>query len=237
MEIIAVKTKIFLPGESSSLEEILAEVPRVQERDIVIITSKIISICQGRVVDKQLSEEQFFDLVRAESDSEEIYEFNERLFLCAKFDSWLMNAGIDGSNSGDSYVLPIKNEFEVAGRLWKGLAARDQVREFGLIIADSRSLPKRLGTQVFAIAWSGMKALHDYRGGKDLFEHTINYTRLNIVDSIAAFAGLWLGEGNEQTPIVMIRELEKDVFAQVEVAGNELGVAAGEDVFEVLKGD
>jgi coenzyme F420-0:L-glutamate ligase/coenzyme F420-1:gamma-L-glutamate ligase len=65
-----------------------------------------------------------------------------------------------------------------------------------------------------SIGFYGLEPLRDYRGEKDIFGRTIQYKQSNIVDSIAAFGVLLMGEGSEQTPIVILRDAPFVRFAK-----------------------
>lgn len=121
-------------------------------------------------------------------------------FVCA-------NAGIDQSNVDQSHgavalLLP-EDPDASAGRI------RNELREalgitLGVMIIDSFNRPWRLGSMGTAIGCAGVPGVLDQRGGKDLFGNTLRVTEAAIADSLAAAAGLVMGESTENRPVVII---------------------------------
>ena len=118
---------------------------------------------------------------------------------------WRINAGIDESNAKDKIILLPKNPFETAELIQKKLIKKFNLKRLGILITDTKSLPLRIGTIGKAIGYAGFKPLKNYIGKKDLFGRKSRYTQSNIADALAASAVLIMGEGNEQIPIVIIR--------------------------------
>ena len=77
----------------------------------------------------------------------------------------------------------------------------------GVIITDSRSAPLRWGAIGISIAHTGFKALKNYIGTRDLFGRIMQAERANIADALAVAAVVEMGEGNEQTPLAIISDV------------------------------
>jgi dihydrofolate synthase / folylpolyglutamate synthase len=86
------------------------------------------------------------------------------------------------------------------------------LKKFGVLITDSTSRPLRRGAMGFALSWAGIDPLNDYRGTKDIFGQAIRVEQANLVDGLAAAAVLLMGEGNEQTPLALIRNTPERVW-------------------------
>lgn len=205
MIIKAYKTEKILPG--NDIFDILdSSLPKLKEKDIVVITSKIVSICQGRVVKNDGTVDKH-DLIRKEADS--YIEGSE-----SKYDVWMTikdgiliaNAGIDESNGGGYFVLWPREPFKEAQQIWQHLRKKYSVKDLGVLITDSRITPLRWGTLGIGIAWCGFEPLKNYIGTPDIFGRNLRMTKASIVDGLAAAAVLAMGEGNEQTPLAVIRE-------------------------------
>ncbi len=179
----------------------------LEERTIVVITSKVVSILEGNVREKTISKE---DLIKQEAgyyiEDEWLWKYY-RLFITRKNDIIIANAGIDESNANDRYVLWPKNPFETAERVWRHLKTKHTLSSLGVIISDSRITPLRWGTIGIGIAWCGFQPLNDYRGAPDIFGRSLRVTKAGILDGLAASAVLVMGEGKEQTPIAMITDV------------------------------
>lgn len=169
---------------------------------IIAISSKIISIAEGSVVPKNgLDKEQ---LIKQQSD----YWLNPKLskyghHFTIKHHTLVGSAGIDTSNGSDNYVLLPISPQETANELREKLSAHYGV-PVGIVITDSTSVPLRRGAVGFSIAHSGFAALKSYIGTPDLFGNEMQHSVANQAHGLAAAAVLEMGEGAEQTPIVML---------------------------------
>jgi coenzyme F420-0:L-glutamate ligase/coenzyme F420-1:gamma-L-glutamate ligase len=75
----------------------------------------------------------------------------------------------------------------------------------GIVIADSRLMPTRIGTVGVAIACSGFEPVEDERGKKDLFGNVLRVTFRAVADGLAATGVAIMGEGRESIPAVVVR--------------------------------
>ncbi len=180
--------------------------PKLEEKDIVVITSKIISICQGRVVknDGKITKQ---DLVKKEAQyylPEKYVKYGVHPTITNNV--FIVSAGIDESNADGYFVLWPKNVMSQAADIWKFLRKKHKIKSLGVVVTDSRLSPLRRGTTGFGIAWCGFEPLKDYIGTPDIFGRKLKLTKSNIVDGLAASAVLAIGEGREQTPLAVIKD-------------------------------
>ncbi len=206
MKVTTYKTKKVVIGDS--LFKIFDEnLPKLNEKDVVVITSKIVSICQKRVVknDGVIAKEE---LIKQEADllmPPEYIRFGVRLTI--KNNLLIGSAGIDQSNGNDYFILWPKDLRKTINEIWKYLRNKHQVKYLGVIISDSHSSLFKRGAVGFGISWCGFKPLRNYVGKPDIFGRLLQTEQQNVVDGIAAAAVLEMGEGNEQTPIAVVNEL------------------------------
>ncbi len=125
-------------------------------------------------------------------------------FICA-------NAGIDHSNvagagtSDEEYVLLLPKDPDAsAAAIRRALESRTG-RRLGVMVIDSHGRAWRLGTVGVCIGLSGLPAIIDERGWKDLFGYTLRITIVGVADELAAAASLLMGQAAEGTPIVHVR--------------------------------
>ena len=205
INIIPIKTRKVLPPKDD-IKDILKHLPKLKEGDVLVIASKIIAIHQGRCIMKQevRSKNQ---VIKNEADySLPIHKIGKSdIVLTIKDHTLIPSAGIDESNGNDYYILWPKNSSLEAKRIASYLKKRDKIKRLGVIIADSHTTPLRWGTQGISIGYFGINPLKDYRGTKDIFGRKLKYTQSNIVDSLANLGVMAMGEGHEQTPMVIIR--------------------------------
>jgi putative folate metabolism gamma-glutamate ligase len=201
-----------------TLDRYINDIP---EGSVLAITSKIVSISEGRVVSAGSVTKD--ELVREESD---LYldskNENYGMILTVKDNILIPNAGIDESNGNGNLILWPKDPQKSANAIRGYLAAKFNLKNFGIIITDSKTVPLRWGVTGIAIAYSGIKPLNDYIGREDIFKRKMMATKVNVIDALAAAAVLVMGEGDEQIPMVMISELPFVTFNSKDPSPGEL---------------
>ncbi len=206
MIVTAVGTRRLTPHELSLPELLDESIDRLEPRSILAITSKVVSLCEGRVVSPE------------EIGKSALIEAEAQYFLprsCSRYDVALTikrnvlipSAGVDESNTGGPYVMWPADAQASANLIWEYLAARFSTPEIGVIITDSSTMPLRMGVTGIAIAHAGFRALNDFVGTRDLFGRPLAMTRSNVAGGIAAAAVAVMGEAAEQTPIAIVTDL------------------------------
>jgi coenzyme F420-0:L-glutamate ligase / coenzyme F420-1:gamma-L-glutamate ligase len=194
---------------------------KFEQKDIVIVSSKFVSISEGAVVQmdkvrtsrkakaiakKFQIDEKLTELILNEAD--EVYGGIPGFLLCKKNGMLCPNAGIDRSNIPKGYaVLYPPLPFESAERLRQDFMNEHRLKIF-IVISDSRLMPGRLGTTGIAIAVSGFEPVIDHRGEQDLFGNILRVTMRAIADGLASMGVALMGEGRESTPVVVVRGIE-----------------------------
>ena len=195
----------------------------LQARDVLVISSKIVSKSEGRFV--TLSEVQpspeaeqlaletnkdphVVELVLQESrkisrKAKNVLVTEHRLgFVSA-------NAGIDQSNVDETrqkvLLLP-QDPDESAQQLRDDLHARTGA-DTAIIISDTHGRPFRMGNVGVAIGAAGMLAVADLRGQIDLFGRRLEISVQGYADLVASAAHLLCGEAGEGLPVIHIRGL------------------------------
>jgi putative folate metabolism gamma-glutamate ligase len=196
-------------------------VASLSERSVLAITSKVVSICQGRLVpiesaDKQALVEQEADRYLPPGTS------RYGVSLTLKDHLLIPSSGVDASNSNGYYVLWPEDAQDVANRVRAHLCRRFGLRHAGVILTDSKSAPLRWGATGVAIAHSGFLALNDLRGQPDLFGQPLEVTTVNVADALAVAAVLVMGESDEGTPLAVIEELPFVTFQTSDPTPEEL---------------
>jgi dihydrofolate synthase / folylpolyglutamate synthase len=233
MKVNSVKTEKIIPGVN--IYELLDKVIlSLSEKDVVVITSKILAISQGRVVknDGKISKE---DLMINEADYYLPEEYvNYGIFLTIKNNMMVASAGIDESNGGGYFILWPENLRKTTNEIWEFLRKKHNIKKLGIVISDSKIIPMRKGTSGVGLSWCGFEPLRNYIGRPDIFGHNLRVTKANIVDGIAASAVLNMGEGDEQTPIAVVSEISNINFVDrfpTDEEVNEMSIDIKEDVY------
>lgn len=222
MQFIPIKTRKFLPPKDDILQELDKRLPKLKEGDVLLIASKILAIHQGRCVkiekadlsakasataDKSARYNQKHQLVKKEADfSLPAYMIGDsEIILTIKDYTLIPSAGIDESNGNGYFILWPKNVNLLLKQIVKRYQTKFGTKKLAAVAVDSRTTPLRWGTQGVSIGFWGLKPLFDYRGQKDIFKRKLKYTQRNLVDTLADLGALIMGEGGEQTPVVVLR--------------------------------
>ena len=201
MRFIPVKTRKFLPPKDDLFKLLDQSLKKLKDKDIVIITSKVVAIGQGRTVPAK-SMAQKIKLIKKEADG---YLPQNPHGLTLKDLTLVAYAGIDRSNAKNHYVLWPKNPHAEAKKIWSHLKNKHKLKNLGVIIIDSFCLPMRWGHYGISIGFWGFHPNKSYDGTKDIFGNKIILGNSNYVDALSAIAGVLMGEGNEQTPLLIVR--------------------------------
>jgi len=175
------------------------------ERSILIITSKIVSLCEGAVI--RIGRKSKKDLITEEADYYLPAEKKYDITLTIKNNILIPSSGIDESNGNGNYVLWSENPQRTANSVREYLCRRFSIKYAGVIISDSKTTPLRWGTTGVAVAHSGFNALNSYIDTPDIFGRKLKYTKANIADGLAAASVVAMGEGNEQTPLAIVSDI------------------------------
>jgi dihydrofolate synthase / folylpolyglutamate synthase len=206
MIITPIKTDKITPGNKDLFQILDKFLPEIKEGSVLAITSKIVAICEGRVV--KLDEVEKESLVEKEADlylpaSENKYGFN----ITIKNNIFIASAGVDESNGNGYYILWPKDPQESANKIREYLKIKFNLKNVGVVITDSKTTPLRWGVTGVALAHSGFNGLNNYIEKPDIFGRPMHVTKASIMDGLASAAVLVMGEGAEQTPIALIENL------------------------------
>jgi coenzyme F420-0:L-glutamate ligase/coenzyme F420-1:gamma-L-glutamate ligase len=187
--------------------------------DVLIVTHKIVSKAEGRLVDLSTVEPSALakgfaarygkDPRQVEvvlSESRRLVRMDRGLIIAETHHGFVCaNAGVDASNvPGDDTVclLPVDPDASAA-RLSDALA-EDPGAEVAVIISDSFGRAWRHGITDVAIGIAGMDPVADYRGLNDPHGYPMEASVLAVADELAAAAELVMGK-TEGIPIAMVR--------------------------------
>jgi putative folate metabolism gamma-glutamate ligase len=234
MNITPIKTPKLTVGVADLYEVLDDALPDLYDSDIVAITSKVVSICEGAVVPLAGTDKEA--LIIQESDKylpSKLSKYGHHFTVTNH--TLISVAGIDESNGDDYYILWPRDAQKTANDIRKYLAKKHGLTRLGVIITDSTCQPLRRGTTGIDLAHSGFLALKNYVGSPDLFGRPLAVTYANIACGIAAAAVLVMGEGAEQTPLCIVSDVPAIVFQERDPSLQELAektISLNEDLFE-----
>lgn len=233
MQYIPIKTKVMKPPQDDLFLVLDESVTEVNKGDLILITSKVVSIHQGRCVPVEGTDKA--ELIKQEADymiEADAFDSPFPPLTITNF-TILGAAGIDASNADNHYVLLPKRPFDIAEDIWNHLKNRCGHEAFGVIITDSRSQPMRYGATGVALSWWGFHPIESHKAKTDLFGRPIRFSVTNIVDAVSSGASAVCGETNESTPIVIARDVPNVKFVNRDTR-HEVFKSEKEDLFYPL---
>lgn len=191
----------------------------VKDGDVLVVTQKIVSKAEGRLVDlATVTPSPFASRIAAQwekdarhvevvlSESKRIVRMERGVMICETHHGFVCaNAGVDASNvehTGTLCLLPVDPDASARG-IRDGLR-HDPGVNAAVIISDTFGRPWREGHVNFAIGYAGIAPLIDYAGQQDPAGYELRVTQMAVVDELAAAAELVHGK-LARVPVAIIR--------------------------------
>jgi coenzyme F420-0:L-glutamate ligase / coenzyme F420-1:gamma-L-glutamate ligase len=215
---------------------------RLAADDVLIVTQKIVSKAEGRMVDlNDVTPSQFaqdyaqkwgkdprqIEVVLQESAR--IVRMDKGVIICETRHGFVCaNAGVDASNVPGGHLvtlLPVDSDASA-------LAIRKAVRgetgvDVPVIVSDSFGRPWRQGIINIAIGVSGLAPLRDFRGEDDPYGYRMHATVISVADELASAAELVMGKV-DACPVAVVRGYP---FVRAEGSSRELVIDPARDMF------
>ncbi|MBT2401043.1 coenzyme F420-0:L-glutamate ligase [Streptomyces sp. ISL-100] len=216
---------------------IAATGPGLVDGDILLVTSKIVSKAEGRVMaaaDREAAIDAETIRVVARRGTLRIVENRQGLVMAA--------AGVDASNTAAGTVLLLPEDPDASAR-----AIREGLRDalgvdVGVVVTDTFGRPWRNGLTDVAIGAAGVRVLDDLRGGSDAYGNPLNVTVVAVGDELAAAGDLVKGKA-QGLPVAVVRGLSRVVGGgrgggdggsdAADVGGRALVRSAADDMFRL----
>ena len=195
----------------------------LQQGDVLVVTQKIVSKAEGRLVSLDEVEPSAFARIAAQQGNKDaqhvevVLRESRRIvrmdrgvlisetahgFICA-------NAGVDESNVGGKRQLtllpidPDRSAQQLRTRLQQ-LVGEGPDFDIAVIISDTWGRPWRNGQVNMAIGVAGMEPLADYRGQQDPYGYELHASVIAVADELAAAAELVMGK-IDRVPVALVR--------------------------------
>ena len=219
LEIIPIHIKKEISRDDKLFELIISSTKeKIQDGDILVISQKIISKQEGRIINlsdvipsnlalgigaEYNKDPKLVEVILSESkrivrmENEIIIVETNHGFICA-------NAGVDESNTAPDYatLLPLDSDKSAE-------SIRQQIQEktkknVAVLVSDTFGRAFRMGQTDCAIGIAGMEPILDYEGTKDNFGKTLRITAIAVADEICSAAELVMGK-TLNSPVVIVR--------------------------------
>lgn len=211
----------------TDLAALLAKAGEYQDGDILIVTSKIVSKAEGRLLhaaDREAAIEAETVRVVARRGHARIVE-NRNGFVMAA-------AGVDASNTAPGTVLLLPEDPDASARALRGRLQQLTGRRLAVVVTDTFGRPWRNGLTDVAIGAAGLSVLEDHRGRTDSHGNELALTVTATADELAAAADLVKGK-TSGVPVAVVRGLGHLVTAEDGDGTRPLVRPAVDDMFRL----
>ncbi|MGW1838176.1 coenzyme F420-0:L-glutamate ligase [Streptomyces sp. NPDC002067] len=204
--------------------------PGLADGDILLVTSKIVSKAEGRIVEATDREEAIDrETVRvvARRGTLRIVQNRQGLIMAA--------AGVDASNTPYGTVLLLPEDPDASARALRAGLREALGVDVGVVISDTFGRPWRSGLTDVAIGAAGVRVLDDLRGGTDAYGNPLSATVVATADELAAAGDLVKGKA-AALPVAVVRGLPHVVTAAGPDAADGAGDAADTGASALVRG-
>ncbi|MFD4661175.1 coenzyme F420-0:L-glutamate ligase [Kitasatospora sp. NPDC058444] len=192
----------------ADLGELIAKAGTYQDGDILLVTSKIVSKAEGRLLhatDREAAIDAETVRVVARRGPIRIVE-NRNGFVMAA-------AGVDASNTAPGTVLLLPEDPDASARALRARLRQLTGRRLAVVVTDTFGRPWRDGLTDVAIGAAGLPVLEDHRGRTDSHGNALEMTVTATADELAAAADLVKGKATG-IPVAVVRGLGHLVTAE-----------------------
>jgi coenzyme F420-0:L-glutamate ligase/coenzyme F420-1:gamma-L-glutamate ligase len=194
----------------------------LQEGDVLVVTQKVVSKAEGRVVDAT----QKRDAIAAESmrvlrrSGEMTISETRHGFVCA-------NAGVDSSNIEGDRVVLLPIDPDASARRIRSRVQHLAGVDVAVIITDTFGRAWRVGQTDVAIGVAGLSPFTDYRGSTDSQGRDLVATRICVADEIAGAAELVMGKATG----ICVAIVRGVAWEPTRAAATEIARSPSDDLF------
>ncbi len=193
-------------AEGADLAGLLAGAVALEDGDILVVTSKVVSKAEGRVRtgkrDEALADET--DRTVAWRGRTSIVRTHHGLVMAA--------AGIDASNTEADTVVLLPRDPDASARRLREALARRTGRNVAVLVTDTAGRAWRTGQTDIAIGAAGLDVLQDYAGRTDPHGNELAVTAPAVADELASAADL-VKRKLDRRPAAVVRGLPGLVLA------------------------
>lgn len=229
----------FRPGDdlAGTLARVLQSAPQgLADGDIVVLTSKVLSKVEGRLVPAPVDPDERDALRRQLIDQETVRVVAQiKRTLITENPLGIVQAasGVDGSNVAADEIALLPEDPDGSARALVAALAELTGRRVGVLVTDTMGRAWRTGQTDAAIGAAGVTVLAGYAGMVDAAGNELFVTEIAVGDELAAAADLAKGKTGSR-PVAVVRGCAHLVTGTATSSGaGELIRAAGYDLFRL----
>ncbi|NES15227.1 MULTISPECIES: coenzyme F420-0:L-glutamate ligase [Micromonospora] len=193
--------------EGDDLAAVIATAaPWLRDGDVLVVTSKIVSKAEGRLVDVPADGPERLaarDEVLAGETARVVASRGATRIVQTHHGFVMASAGIDASNVDKTRLVLLPKDPDASARALRA-ALRERYLDVAVIISDTMGRPWRNGLTDVALGVAGMPAIRDHRGEIDPYGNELQLTQLAVVDELAGAGELIKGKC-DQVPVAVVR--------------------------------
>ncbi|MEU4339192.1 coenzyme F420-0:L-glutamate ligase [Micromonospora lupini] len=194
--------------EGDDLAAVIATAaPWLRDGDVLVVTSKIVSKAEGRLVDVPADGPERLvarEEVLAGETARVVASRGPTRIVQTHHGFVMASAGIDASNVDKTQLVLLPVDPDASARELR-TALRDRYDlDVAVIISDTMGRPWRNGLTDVALGVAGMPAIRDHRGEVDPYGNELQLTQMAVVDELAGAGELIKGKC-DQVPVAVVR--------------------------------
>ncbi|GAA2703280.1 hypothetical protein GCM10010429_08900 [Micromonospora olivasterospora] len=181
--------------------------PWLRDGDVLVVTSKIVSKAEGRLVDVPADGPERLaarDEVLAAETARVVATRGATRIVQTHHGFVLASAGIDASNVDKTRLVLLPEDPDASARALRAALRERYALDVAVIVSDTMGRPWRNGLTDVALGVAGMPAMRDHRGEVDPYGNELQLTQMAVVDELAGAGELVKGKC-DQVPVAVVR--------------------------------
>lgn len=194
------------PGDDLA-SRIVEAAPWLQDGDVLVVTSKIVSKAEGRLVDLPAEEPErtaVREQVLAAETARVVARRGETRIVQTHHGFVMASAGIDNSNVEPSRLVLLPKDPDASARALRAALRERYGLDVAVIISDTMGRPWRTGLTDVALGAAGIAPIRDHRGQVDPYGNHLKVTEMAVIDELASAGELVKGKV-DGVPVAVIR--------------------------------
>ena len=218
LEVIPLSIKREVGTDDKLVDVILSSKPKFEDGDILVLSQKIVSKQEGRIVNISLvipsilavgigseyeRDPKLIEIIL--SETKRIVRMGHGILIVETKNGLICaNAGVDESNVNNGYATLLPSNPDKSARNLRDEIFKKTKKNVAVLISDTFGRPFRMGQTDCAIGVSGIDSIIDFQGKKDTFGKILQVTAIAIADELCAASELVKGK-TLQNPAAIIR--------------------------------
>ncbi|XTZ15715.1 coenzyme F420-0:L-glutamate ligase [Micromonospora echinospora] len=181
--------------------------PWLRDGDVLVVTSKIVSKAEGRLVDVPADGPDRLaarDEVLAAETARVVATRGATRIVQTHHGFVMASAGIDASNVEKTRLVLLPEDPDASARALRAALRERYDVDVAVIVSDTMGRPWRNGLTDVALGVAGLPAIRDHRGEIDPYGNELHVTQMAVVDELAGAGELIKGKC-DQVPVAVVR--------------------------------